>query len=223
MAQKSTQYAVLWDMDGVLVDTGEPHYITWRDTLAEIGCSYSRQDFESTFGMNNFGVLEYVFGEKPEHDFAVSLMEKKEEVFREIIGQGIEPLPGIVDWLTRFQRWGVKQAVASSAPWANIDAVLDGTSISHFFDVVVSGADLPHKPNPDVFLKAASDLGVPPENCVVVEDSVVGLGGALSAGMKCIVVTTTHSAAELTAANLIFENLTHLTETAFLDLTGWEL
>ena len=71
--QKNGQFAALWDMDGVLVDTGEPHYITWRDTLDEIGVPYSREDFEATFGMNNFGVLEFVFGEKPDHDLAVSL------------------------------------------------------------------------------------------------------------------------------------------------------
>jgi beta-phosphoglucomutase len=223
MMQKNSKYAVLWDMDGVLIDTGEPHYITWRDTLAEIGKSYTREDFQITFGMNNFGVLEYVFGEKPDHDYAVSLMEKKEMLFREIIRQGVEPLLGIVDWLARFQQWGVKQAVASSAPWANIDVQLDGTNLRTYFNTVVSGAELPPKPNPDVFLKAAAELDVLPAQCVVIEDSVAGLGGALAAGMKCITVTTTNSPEELAAADLIFENLTEMTTEDFLGLTGWEV
>ncbi|MBN2045893.1 MAG: HAD-IA family hydrolase [Anaerolineales bacterium] len=221
--QTDAKFAVLWDMDGTLVDTGEPHYITWRDTLAEIGVPYTRQDFAATFGMNNFGVLEVVFGKKPDHELANSLIEKKEELFREMIFQGLEPLPGIMDWLNRFRQWGVKQAIASSAPCANIDAELDVTGIRPYFDIVISGADLPHKPNPDIFLKAATELGVPPERCVVVEDSVAGLGGALAAGMKCIAVTTTHPPEELTAANLIFNDLTQMDEKAFLRLTGWEL
>ena len=173
--------------------------------------------------MNNFGVLEYVFGRMPDHDLAVPLIEKKEELFREIIRQGVEPLPGIVDWLARFQQWGVKQAVASSAPWANIDVQIDGIGVRAYFDAIVSGADLPPKPNPDVFLKAASELGVPPENCVVFEDAVAGLGGAVAAGMKCITVTTTNPPEKLAAANLIYRNLAEMTEEAFLDLTGWEL
>jgi HAD superfamily hydrolase (TIGR01509 family) len=223
MIQKNSQYAVLWDLDGTMIDTGEPHYITWRDTLAEIGIAYTREDFQKTFGMNNSGVMEYVFGEKPDHDLGVSLASKKEELFREIIRKGVEPLPGIMDWLTRFQQWGLKQAVASSAPWANIDVQIDGIGVRPYFDVIVSGAELPPKPNPDVFLKAASELGVLPENCVVFEDAVAGLRGAVAAGMKCITVTTTNPPEKLTAANLVYKNLAEMTEEAFLDLIGWRL
>jgi len=222
MMQNTSQYAVIWDMDGVLIDTGEPHYITWRDTLAEIGIEYTWEAFQATFGMNNLAVLEYVLGEKPDPDQAAFLIEKKESDFREIIRQGVVPLPGIVDWLSCFKDWGVNQAVASAAPWANIDAELDGADLRKFFDAIVSGADLPPKPNPDVFLKAAAELDVPPERCVVVEDSLAGLGGALAAGMKCITVTTTHPADELHKASLIYNNLTSMSEKEFLGLTGWE-
>lgn len=221
--QTAAYYAVIWDMDGVLIDTGEPHYITWRDTLAEIGVEYTREDFQATFGMNNQAVLEYVLGEKPDPDLAGTLIEKKERAFVEIVHQGVEPLPGIVDWLSRLKSWGVKQAVASSAPWGNIDAELDGADLRRFFDAFVSGADLPPKPNPDVFLKAAAELGVPPERCVVIEDSLAGLGGALAAGMKCIAVTTTHPAKELQKASRIYPDLSAMSVEAFLHLTGWEL
>ncbi len=223
MKQKYPHYAVIWDMDGVLIDSGEPHFITWRETLAEIGVEYTREDFQHTFGMNNHAVLEYVLGEKPDPEQAEILIEKKEQAFVEIIHQGVEPLPGIVDWLSRLKDWGVRQAVASSAPWGNIDAELDGADLRRFFDAIVSGADLPPKPNPDVFLKAAAELGVPPERCVVVEDSLAGLGGALAAGMICIAVTTTHPAEELKKANRIYPDLSAMSEEEFLDLTGLEL
>lgn len=221
MIRKLPQFAVLWDLDGTLIDTGEPHYITWRDTLAEIGVEYTREAFRNTFGKNNFAVLEYVFGEKPDNDLAVSLAEKKEEIFREIIRQGVEPMSGILDWLIRFQDWGIKQAVASSAPWANIDAELDGADIRRFFDVIISGADLLPKPNPEIFYKAAAELGVAPNNCVVVEDSIAGVGGAMAAGMNCIAVTTSHPPEELGSADRIYTNLTEMSEEDFLELTGW--
>ncbi|MFN2144233.1 MAG: HAD family hydrolase [Anaerolineales bacterium] len=223
MEQNNSHYAVIWDMDGVLIDSGEPHFITWRDTLAEIGVEYTWEHFQHTFGMNNHAVLEYVLGEKPDPVQAEILIEKKEQEFVEIIRQGVEPLPGIVDWLSRLKDWGVKLAVASSAPWGNIDAELDGADLRRFFDTIVSGAELPPKPNPDVFLKAAADLGVLPEHCVVVEDSLAGLGGALAAGMKCIAVTTTHPAEELKNASRIYPNLAAMSEEEFFNMTEWEL
>ncbi len=214
------QLAVIWDMDGVLVDTGEPHYITWRDTLADEGIEYSREQFRATFGMNNHGVLTYVLGEHPDPEFAERLIEKKETEFREIMRQGIEPLPGVVDWLTRFKEWGYKLAVASSAPQANIDVQVDGLGIREYFDAIVSGAGLPPKPNPDVFLQAASEVGVSPENCVVIEDAVAGVGGAKAAGMACIAVMTTNPREKLAAADLILNDLTELSEEAFKALAA---
>ena len=214
------QRAIIWDMDGVLVDTGEPHYITWRDALAEEGIEYSREDFQATFGMNNHGVLTYVLGEEPDPEFAERLIEKKETEFREIIRQGIEPLPGVIDWLTRFREWGYRQAVASSAPQENIDVQVDGLDIRKYFDAIVSGAGLPPKPNPDVFLQAASEVGVSPENCVVIEDAVAGVGGAKAAGMACIAVMTTNPREKLSEADLILNDLTELSEEAFKALAA---
>jgi len=212
------QRAVIWDMDGVLADTGEPHYITWRDALADEGIEYTREQFRATFGMNNHGVLAYVLGKKPDPAFAERLIEKKEAEFREIMRRGIEPLPGVVDWLTRFREWGYKQAVASSAPQANIDVQMDGLGIRDYFDAIVSGAGLPPKPNPDVFLRAASEVSVSPEDCVVIEDAVAGIGGAKAAGMACIAVMTTHPREELTEADLVLKDLTELSEGAFKSL-----
>ncbi|HAY85200.1 MAG TPA: beta-phosphoglucomutase [Chloroflexi bacterium] len=212
MQTKHFAFAVLWDMDGVLVDTGHAHFVTWRDTLAEIGKTYTQDDFRATFGMNNAGVLRYVFGEEPDPNFSREVGDKKEILFRQLIKAGVNPLPGVQDWLGWFRKQGLKQAIASSAPRENIDALVDGLKIRAYFDAIVSGADLPPKPNPHVFLHAAYQIGMPPERCLVIEDSVAGVGGARRAGMKCIAVTTTNSAGQLRQAHLVLTDLTELNE-----------
>jgi beta-phosphoglucomutase-like phosphatase (HAD superfamily) len=110
---------------------------------------------------------------------------------------------------------GYRQGVASSAPPANIDALIDGLGLRAYFDELVSGVDLPGKPEPAVFLEAARLLDVPPENCVVVEDAVAGVQAAKRAGMKCIAVTTTNSAQLLQEADIVVERLDTLAADAF--------
>ncbi len=215
------QLAVLWDMDGVLVDTGEPHFVTWRDTLAEIGIEYGREDFRATFGMNNAGGMKHLYGDRFAPELVQELGEKKEALFREMVSRGMTPMPGVLDWLNRMQVQGVKQAVASSAPWANIDSLIDGMGIRGYFDAIISGAGLPPKPNPDVFLKAAEAVGVPPERCLVIEDSVAGVGGAKAAGMRCLAVTTTNPASDFGSADLILTDLTELSTDAFNALMAY--
>lgn len=210
--------AVLWDMDGVLVDTGDFHYQSWKETFDELDVPFDREDFRKTFGMNNAGILEWVFGKKPEPNEVSRISHRKEALFRELIKGKAEPMPGIRSWLEQFQTWGVKQAITSSAPPENIEVLVDELKIKEFFDEVVSGFDLPGKPNPDVFMKAAKKLQIAPEKCVVVEDAIAGVEGAKRAGMKCIAVTTTNPANDLKKADLIFENLGKMDEDDFLSL-----
>lgn len=210
------QFAILWDMDGVLVDTGEAHFLTWEQALGEIGITYTREDFRATFGMNNAGTLEYIYGEPQPSALVNQLGGYKEELFREMVQSGADLLPGVADWIERFKSWGWKQAIASSAPWENIDALVDGLKIRSQFDAIVSGFDLPPKPAPDVFLKAASEIGGRPENSLVFEDSLAGVGGAVNAGMRCVAVTTTNPREALHQAGLVFDDLTELTPEALL-------
>ena len=218
MQKKLNNYAVLWDLDGTIVDTSEPHFISWRDTLDEIGINYSRDDFRTVFGVNNAGGLKLLYGDRISPELRRALGEKKELIFLELIRKGLEPLPGVLEWLEKLQNWGVKQAIASSAPMGNIDALVDGLGIRQYFEAIVSGAELLPKPNPDVFLKAASELGVPAERCMVFEDAVAGVNGALNAGMRCVALQTSNSAEGLQAANLLLKDLTDLSEEMFLRL-----
>ncbi|MCB2178721.1 HAD family phosphatase [bacterium] len=208
--QSFNNFAVLWDMDGVLVDTGNLHYLTWQQALAEVDFSLSKEAFLSTFGQNNNSIIKLWFGEDVTPQFIQQISERKEELFRQQLQGNVHLLPDVRTWLANFQQWGLKQAVASSAPMENIDALVDVFEIRGYFDALVSGEKLPGKPNPDVYLKAAEEVSIAPERCVVIEDAVHGVEGAKAAGMRCIAVQTTNTAAALAKADLIVEDLTKL-------------
>jgi beta-phosphoglucomutase family hydrolase len=218
MKHNLRNYAVLWDMDGVLVDTGEFHFQSWKEAFDELDISFSKEDFRKTFGMNNAGILEWVFGREPDPEEVSRISDKKESLFRELVKGKAEALPGVLNWLEQFQNWGMKQAITSSAPPENIEALLMELKIKAYFDTIVSGFDLPGKPNPDVFLKAARIFQVESENCIVVEDAIAGVEGAKRAGMSCIAVTTTNPAGALEKADFIFDNLGEMSQEDFLSL-----
>jgi HAD superfamily hydrolase (TIGR01509 family) len=202
-------------MDGVLVDTGEFHYQSWVAVLPDYGIEFSRESFRDTFGMNNRGILSLLLGEKLTPELLVAIGERKEQHFRDAVRGQARPLPGVLDWLQRLQKQGFRQGVASSAPPANINTLVDELGLRSYFDVLVSGVDLPGKPDPTLFLKVAGLLDVPPERCVVVEDAVAGVRAAKQAGMRCIAVTTTNPAEALEAADIVVRQLDLLAEDAF--------
>lgn len=212
MVNEYKPLAVLWDMDGVLIDTGDLHYLTWKMALEELGYIFSKEQFIATFGKNNDSTLEMLFGARPDPELSMKITDRKETLFREMIKGKAELLPGVLDWLALFKEWGTRQAVASSAPVENIDVLVDELAIRPYFDAIVSGADLQGKPAPDVFLKAAAALEVSPAQCIVIEDTVHGVQGARAAGMRCIAVTTTNPANALSDAHLVLEDLTELDE-----------
>lgn len=213
-------HGILWDMDGVLVNNARTHYAAWAQVLAPYHLPFTYEYFAETFGQNNRAILSLWFENRLSAAEMDALAEQKETVFRQLIARGMTPLPGAADWLARFQQRGCRQAVASSAPPENIDAQVDGLGFRQYFGALVSGAHIPGKPNPDVFLLAAERIAVPPERCLVIEDAPAGIEGARRAGMKALALATTHSAAELTAADLVLPDLSHLTEAMVDALLG---
>lgn len=219
----ATDYGVLWDMDGVLVDTAEFHFRTWLEALSTYDIPLTRESFRATFGMNNAGTLTALLGEAPSPELLAEIGERKERQFRQAIRGQVRPLPGVLPWLERLRSEGVRQAVASSAPPANIDVLLDELGLRPFFDVIGSGSDLPAKPDPSLFLQVARLIGVPPGRCVVVEDSVAGVQAARRAGMRCLAVTTTNPPHRLGEADVVVERLDELPEDAFRRLLAPDL
>lgn len=201
---------VLWDMDGVLVDTGEAHYQAWEKVLSARGIAFSREFFRQTFGMNNTGVLTSLLGKDIEPGLVDEISDRKEEEFLGLVKGRVQPLPGVVSWLARLKEEGYRMGVASSAPPANIEALVNGLGIGCYFDALGSGVDMPGKPEPILFLEVARRIGIPPEACVVVEDAIAGIEAARRAGMRCIALTTTSSAEALAAADVIVDRLDDL-------------
>lgn len=211
---------ILWDMDGVLVNNARSHYDAWAQVLAPYRLPFTYEYFAETFGQNNRAILSLWFEGRLSEAEMVTLAGQKEAIFRQIVARGITPLPGAAEWLARFRQRGCRQAVASSAPPENIDAQVDGLGFRQFFAALVSGADIPGKPNPDVFLLAAERIGVPPARCLVIEDAPAGTEGAHRAGMKALALATTHPASELTTADLVLPDLSRLTEAMVDELLG---
>lgn len=210
-----TDQAVLWDMDGVLVNTGEFHFESWKAVLQEYHIPFSREFFQGTFGMNNAGILSRLLGDSLTPDLLTEISERKEAQFREAVRGQAQPLPGVRLWLLRLQEGGFRQGIASSAPMANIDTLVDELGLRFYFDQIVSGVHLPGKPEPAVFLHLASLLHVAPERCVVVEDAVAGVEAAKRAGMRCVAVTSTNPPEALQAADVVVERLDALPDDTF--------
>jgi beta-phosphoglucomutase len=203
-------------MDGVLVDTEELHFESWAQVISDYNIPFDRASFRKTFGMNNAATVMALWPTTPEPGQIAEVSARKEVIFRQILRGRVQPLPGVLEWLERFQRWGLRQAVASSAPAANIDVMLDELGIRTFFMALAPGDSLPSKPDPAVFLEAARLLELAPDRCIVIEDSVAGVSAAHRAGMRCIAVATTHAPAALHNADLVIERLSALPPEHFL-------
>ena len=188
--------AVLWDMDGTLLDSAALHWQAWAETMAAAGHRNDTDYFIATFGQRNDTILRGLLGPRASEDEIAGLSDAKEAHYRKLVrAQGVELFPGVRAWLATLQAAGWRQAIASSAPRPNIETILDVTNIAPYFGAAVSGEDVQAgKPDPQVFLLAADRLRTPRERCVVVEDSPYGIEGARRAGMKSVAVGTAYAA-----------------------------
>src|SRR5437763_2276223 len=209
--------AVLWDVDGTLVDSLEYHWLSWRAALGNESYTLAREQFMATFGRRNDEILRTYFGPEitPERILRISL--DKEEQYRQMVRErGIEPLPGVRRWLERLKATGWRQAIASSAPPLNLEVILAALEVKDCFDAIVSAEEVERgKPDPQIFLTAAAKLQTPPARCIVVEDAPAGTEAARRAGMRAIGVLTTHAALE---ADRVVATLDELDDAAFDDL-----
>ncbi len=204
--------AVIWDMDGVLVDTGDYHFLSWREVSNGFGYDYTRDQFDRDFGMKNPDILKRMMGDDTPEPFIEEFCQKKEELFLEMIHGQLQPMPGLLPILSQLREKTVPMALASSSPIHNINVLLEELQIRSFFDAVLSVGSLPGKPEPDVFLEAASRLNMPAASCVVFEDSIAGVAAAKAAGMTCIAITTTNPRDLLRKADLIIDAYENLPE-----------
>jgi beta-phosphoglucomutase len=195
--------AVIWDVDGTLVDTAELHFQAWVVLAREIGEPFTRGDFAATFGWRNPEIIPKLFEYHDEKEID-RLGRHKEDLYRAAaVARGVELLPGVRALLTGLRDAGFKQAVGSSAPRANLELILRMTRTEEFFGAVISMEDTHRgKPDPEVFLLGTARLGVSPERSLVIEDAPAGVQAARAGGMKCIAVNFVghHSEASLKQA-----------------------
>ncbi len=196
--------AIIWDVDGTLVDTAEQHFRAWARLAAEIGKPFTRDDFAATFGMRNSDIIRKLFFPDADDKQCAELGERKEDLYRASVREeGVQLLPGAARLLAAFAEAGWPQAVGSSAPPGNLNLLLGITDTRRYFTAVVIGDDVKRgKPDPEVFLTAAAKLGLEPQRCVVFEDAVASVEAAKAGGMRCVAVTFVghHSADKLRAA-----------------------
>jgi beta-phosphoglucomutase len=225
MASGTDGLAVLWDMDGTLVDTAELHFEAWANLMRQLDRPFTRADFAATFGLRNPEIIHHLFGDRYGDREIAELGDRKEEMYRAAAGKGVALLPGARPLLEGLQAAGFRQAVGSSAPRANLDLILRLTDSLRFFDAVVSMEDTQRgKPDPQVFLVGAERLRVAPQRCLVVEDAVAGVQAAKAGGMKCIAVrfVAHHPAEKLQAAgaDLVVRSLEEVSVRTVRDLLG---
>jgi HAD superfamily hydrolase (TIGR01509 family) len=181
---------VLWDLDGTLVDSEEFHWLSWRDTMRREGVELTYERFLASFGQRNDRILNTWL---PDADAvrARRIGEEKEAEYRRLVeAHGLEPLPGARAWLVALRDRGWKQSIASSAPGENVLTMLRVLGLQSQLDAIVSAEDVTiGKPDPQVFLRAAQKLAVPPARCIVVEDAAAGVEGGRRGGMRTIGVT----------------------------------
>lgn len=194
---------VIFDWDGVVIDSSAQHERAWELLALEIGKPLPPGHFKQGFGKKNQEIIPHLLHWSTEAEEIHRLGERKEEIYCELVkADGVCVLPGARELLVALRETGIPRAVGSSTPRSNLDAIFSATGLGQMFNVVVCGDDVTNgKPAPDVFLLAAERLGLAPADCLVIEDAHVGIEAAHRAGMKVLAVATTHPLEELVDAD----------------------
>jgi beta-phosphoglucomutase len=210
--EATNNFAVIFDMDGTLIDNTPYHYKSWQALFKK----YDKGELSKTTyyteisGVPIIETLKRLFNTDNEATLK-GLLNEKESYYRELYAPHVTAIKGLENFLTGLKNAGIKMAMATSATVEDINFILDRVPIRTDFEEIVNSSMVSKpKPNPDIFLKAAEMLSTPPERCIVFEDSLAGLKAGNSAGMKVVGITTGHPAADLQPVNLVIDDYTGL-------------
>ncbi|MDQ4123550.1 MAG: beta-phosphoglucomutase family hydrolase [Acidobacteriota bacterium] len=194
-----TNRAFIFDMDGTIVDNMRFHGEAWVRFFAEIGHETDPNEFLiRTAGMTNHEIFRQMFGDGASDEQIEKYATRKEELYRNSFRLNLAAVAGLIEFLEKAKKLGVKMAVATSAPPENIEFVLDGLDLRKYFDAITGANDISNgKPDPEIFLKSAEKLAVEPQNCIVFEDAFKGFEAAHAAKMKSVAITTVNKSGEL--------------------------
>lgn len=221
MTQDQSPIGIIFDMDGVLVDSGDAHFESWRLLAVELGAPpVTREQFDRSFGRRSREIIAEWFG-VDDASQAQSLDDRKEAIYRDILELGVPEMPGARQLVARLHAAGFRIAVGSSGPSKNIAMVCDAMNLRPFLSAIVTGEDVQRgKPDPQVFLIAAERMGTSPGRTVVIEDAPPGVEAARRAGMRCIALTSSHNAPALAAACHVVDSLGGVSPELIVQLAG---
>jgi beta-phosphoglucomutase family hydrolase len=202
----------IFDWDGVIVDSSSHHEESWERLAKETGFTLPEGHFSKGFGMKNEFIIPNILNWSNRAQEIRQLSLRKEELYREILLEwGIRSLPGVIEWLTELRKHGVRCAIGSSTHRLNILTSLTVLGFEDWFAAIVTAEDVSRgKPDPEVFLTAAEQIGIDPDHCVVFEDAFVGIEAAHRGGMKVVAVATTNRIETLKTADLAVHRLDEL-------------
>lgn len=205
---RRSQKAILWDMDGVIVDSSSFHFVAWEETFAKRGITLSQENFIRLFGARNDFIIRDILGQELPEEEVKAIAQEKERHFREKAKGKIKLFPGVSKLLNSIRKGAFKLALASSAPRENIDFITGELKLEGYFSCIISGHEVSEsKPSPQVYLLAAEKLMAEPNDCIVIEDSPLGVKAAKAAGMRCLAVTNTHPKQDLKEADSVVDSL----------------
>lgn len=205
-------FAVVFDMDGVIVDSNPYHKIALQQFCAQHGYELTDTQLrEKVYGRTNKEWLTNLFGELPEQK-CQAFAEEKEALYRELFKNDIKPVEGLISFLDLLDHHQIARAIGTSAPQSNVVFTLSKTNTQKYFDIILNDTFVTHgKPHPEIYLKCAQALGLPNSQCIVIEDSLSGVEAGKAAGSKVIGITTTHTREELKHTDLVIDNFHELT------------
>lgn len=210
---------VIFDLDGVLIDSGWAHKQAWFDLAERKSLDFSDEFFYDTFGMQNDQIIPILVGRKIEPCELEEMSEWKEQRYRDIVSEKLTLSPGAENLLAELKNKGFQLAIGSSTPKANLDLIFQCLKLDNYISAYVTKEDVKNgKPAPDTFITAAQKLLLLPQYCVVVEDAVHGIEAANAAGMSVIALTTTRKREDLSGADIIADSLAELKVEDFVGL-----
>jgi HAD superfamily hydrolase (TIGR01509 family) len=194
--------AVLFDMDGTIINNVPLHQQVWREFTEQHGLRLSDEELAYAEGRKAIEVVAHYFGGVSTADEIGTLTEERQVLYRERLATAsadvVHPITGVEAYLAGLGNLGIARVLATDAPLANVEAVFEKFSFASYFDEVVASDHIQHgKPDPQVFLAAARRAGVSPDRCLVAEDSRAGVAAAKAAGCRCLGLITTQSEQDL--------------------------
>lgn len=204
--------AVIFDMDGTMVDNTGFHKKAWIEFCKRRGLELAEKDYHIRIsGKRNDAIFEILFGRKIEGAEYTKLDEEKEAIYRELYLPNLKEVPGLKKLLNHLKKAGIKTGIATTSPYKNRLMVLGVLELKEFFAVIVGGEDTKHgKPHPEIYLSASEKLGVSPKDCLAFEDTPSGVKSAKSAGMVVVGVLTAHTKEELSEADYFIKDFTEI-------------